>query len=108
MKSFFIAVLSSFFYFKSNAQRIEIYGFIHNKIDSLSVVDVNVSLYNAKDSLIEKTLSDSIGKFIFKKVDSGTYYIVANKKEYSTETLKNLKFSGLPNCPLRIYLKRKK
>lgn len=93
---------------KSQAQRLEIYGFVHDKLDSSLISNAKVILYNEKDSVIEKTSTDDAGKFIFKRVDNGVYKINVDKEGYAHETMKNLKVSSLPNCPLRIYMKKKK
>ncbi len=89
-------------------QRLEIYGFIFDRKDSLPLKNANVNLFNDKDSLLQTISSDEKGHFIFNKTTTGTYYVTVDKKTFKAKRVDNLKFNGLPNCALRIPLDRKK
>jgi len=87
-------------------QRLEIYGLVFSKGDSLPVSEAKVSLYNEKDSIIESIFSDKKGKFMFQRTKPGVYHITVIKTKYLAKEVPNLKFTGFPNGPLRIPLER--
>jgi hypothetical protein len=89
-------------------QRLEIYGFVFDKYDSLPIYQVKVCLYNDNDSILQTIFSEEKGQFIFNKTNSGVYYITIDEKEFLIKKINDLKFTGLPNCALRILLTKRK
>lgn len=55
------------------SQRLEIYGFIFTKPDSLPIKGAQVKLFKGEDSLIQTIHTDEKGQFIFNRVSTGTY-----------------------------------